>query len=305
MLDALISYHYYRNDSAVQKLVDTGRLNMIGDSGAFSAYTQGASISMSEYAEWVRRWRQHLFWVASLDVLGDPEASWKNWVTLHEKHGLKLVPTLHVGTPRKWLDAYAAEGVDFIGLGGGLTTGANDGIRWSAHMLAYARREHPEMRFHGWGISKRAVLDNLPFYSADSSGTLGVGYRYGRMRLFDPRTARDATFLLDGTSSFRHRRLLEGFYGTTPEQIARGTAQNRGLLIRLSAASTQYYAKWLQDRHQVTAPSYGLNPARAGRTGMRVHLVSTVEDLHQAAMGTRLHLVDTRYLADAVKEDAS
>lgn len=302
ILDALISYHYYRSDNAVQKLVDTGRLNMIGDSGAFSAYTQGATISMPEYAEWVRKWQPHLYWVASLDVLGDPEATWRNWVELRERYGLNLVPTLHVGTPMKWLDAYAREGVDFVGLGGGLTTGATDGIRWSARTLLYARREHPQMRFHGWGISKRAALDNIPFYSADSSGTLGVGYRFGRLRLFDPRTARDVTFHLDGTSPFKHRHLLK-LYGATPEQVARGHAKNRHLLLRLSAASTQYYAAWLQKRHQVTPPSHGINPRRPDKTGMRVHLVSTVEDLHQAAVGTRLHLVDTRYLADVVGED--
>ncbi|TMR97554.1 hypothetical protein [Nonomuraea basaltis] len=273
MIDALVSYHYLRSDDQMRRLVDSGRLNMIGDSGAYSAYTQGVRIGLDEYAGWVRRWQPHLFWCAALDVLGDPDATWRNWRALRAQ-GLATVPTLHVGTPQRWLHVYADEGVDFVGLGGGLTTGDTAGIRWAARTLAYARRHLPTMRFHGWGISSRAVLDNLPLYSADSSGTLGVGYRFGRLRLFDPRTARDVTFLLDGSSPLRHRRLLERFYGALPEQVLQGDASNRPLLIRLSARSTTLYAAWLRKRHQVPPPVYGLHLERRGE-GTRLHLVDT------------------------------
>ncbi|MDF5756635.1 hypothetical protein [Spongiactinospora sp. TRM90649] len=273
MIDALVSYHYLRSDDQMERLVSCGRLNMIGDSGAYSAYTQGVKIGLNEYAGWVRRWQPHLAWCACLDVLGDPQATWRNWHELRTR-GLATVPTLHVGTPNRWLHAYGEQGVDFVGLGGGLTTGDAAGIRWAARMLAYARRHLPAMRFHGWGISSRAVLDNLPLYSADSSGTLGVGYRFGRLRLFDPRTARDTTFYLDGHSALRHRRLLELFYDASPEQVLHGDASNRPLLIRLMARSTALYAAWLRKRHQVTPPVYGLNPARRGQ-GTRLHLVDT------------------------------
>ncbi|PZG42014.1 hypothetical protein C1I98_20320 [Spongiactinospora gelatinilytica] len=273
MIDALVSYHYLRSDDHMRRLVDSGRLNMIGDSGAYSAYTQGVKIGLEEYAGWVRRWQPDLAWCASLDVLGDPQGTWRNWQALRDA-GLATVPTLHVGTPERWLHVYGEQGVDFVGLGGGLTTGDTAGIRWAARLLAHGRRHLPAMRFHGWGISSRAVLDNLPLYSADSSGTLGVGYRFGQLRLFDPRTARDTTFYLDGCSALRHRRLLERFYGTSPEQVLHGDASNRPLLIRLMARSTTLYAAWLRKRHQVTPPAYGLDPQRRGQ-GTRLHLVDT------------------------------
>src|SRR5690606_17654109 len=167
-------------------------LRLIGDSGAFSAWSQGAKITLEEYAAWCRRWWDHLCWCASLDVIGDPMATWRNWVALRDRYGLLTVPTLHAGTDVKWLDAYAAEGVDLIGLGGMAGTGqAPRAFRWALHMVRRARDRWPHVRFHLWGVTHRRFLDTLPVWSADSSGLMGGAYRYGNLRLFDPATARD------------------------------------------------------------------------------------------------------------------
>lgn len=302
-VDALVSYHYYADDKNMARLVDTGRLRLIGDSGAFSAATQGARIDLAAYAGWVTRWRPHLFWAASLDVIGDPVTSYRNWRTLRDQYGLETVPTLHAGALPTWLDTYAGEGVDFVGLGGMARSGqAGRAFRWTVHMFRYARQRWPHMRFHLWGVTNTRFLDSLPAYSADSSGAaLGQLYRYGRMRLFDPDTGRHQNIeIRGGPQVFALGPLLRRVYGVDPAEIQRSHAGNRATLIRLAAACTQQYAAWLQRRHNVAPPRWGITAAAPA--GPRVHLVSAggggsgaKEDLFvavsQPPTGTRVHVV--------------
>ncbi len=326
-VDALVSFHYYGADSDMAALVNTGRVRVIGDSGAFSALTQGARIDLDAYATWVHRWREHLYWAASLDVIGDPAASYRNWQLLRDRHQLATVPTLHAGADTTWLDAYAAEGVDFIGLGGMAGVGqAPRAYRWAVNMFRHARAKHPAVRFHLWGVTNRTFLDSLPAYSADSSGAIGQAYRYGSLRLFDPASGKHLSVMLRGRNVYRVGSLLRRVYGVDPAEIETSHSGNRVTLVQIAVAVTQQYALWLQRRHgHVSAPSWGLNaaPAAAGprihsamATGGRkqgdeaiigaapegplVHVVagtghkqSNGQDIHAAVDGPRVHLVDT------------
>lgn len=269
-VDALVSYHYYKRDDLMGAVTGPGHLRLIGDSGAYSAYAQGETIKLAEYARWCLRWRDQLTWVAALDVIGDPHTTWDNWAAFRDTWGISSVPTLHAGGDVKWLDTYAAEGVDFVGLGG-LVGGAARGFPWMVHVMRYARDHHPGMRFHAWGVTTRKVLDALPVYSADSSGIMGQAYRYGRMRIFDPASGRDLLITLNGRDPYKHTTLLKRVYGITPAQIARSVPGNRALLIQMAAASTQRYAAWLQARHHVTPPSWGITEPASN--GPRVHQV--------------------------------
>lgn len=303
-VDALVSYHYYREDKHMQQVAGTGRLRLVGDSGAFSAATQGTPINIAEFAAWAHRWRDHLYWVAALDVIGDPAATLKNWRTLRDKYGLDTIPTVHLGTHPSAMDVYAKEGVDFIGLGGMVGKSQPAIMRWTVAMLRYARDNHPQMRFHGWGQAGRGFLDRVPVYSADSSGALGQSYRYGRLRLFDPGTHRDYSLALDGgTDVIKLGGVLRRHYGVDPADIRTSHPGNRTVLVQLAAASVQQYANWLQRRHKVTPPTYGINAPAV--TGTRIHAVadnhngpgnSSLERVIQAASadgttGTRVHVV--------------
>jgi hypothetical protein len=311
-VDGLVSFHYYRRDADMDAVTRSGRLRLIGDSGAYSAFSQGAGIALGDYAAWCTRWQSSLFWIAALDVIGDPAATFRNWKIMLDTHGLLTVPTLHAGLPTRWLDAYADEGVDFIGLGG-MVGGAPAALRWLVHTFRHARDHHPHIRFHGWGVTHRRILDTLPFFSVDSSGVLGAAYRYAKLRLFDPRTSRHHSVDLDGRDVFRLAPLLRGTYGVDPNMIATSHAANRAVLIRLAASSTQQWASWLQRRHKVSAPRTGVNTHSCDRfevtnvgrdlIGPRLHLVSaaggggqddllTASDL-PALVGPRVHVVDT------------
>ncbi len=298
-VDSLVSYHYYGKDRDMEAITATGRLRLIGDSGAYSAFSQGAAIRLGEYAEWCTKWKAHLYWIAALDVIGDPLGTFKNWQALRDRHGLTTIPTLHAGTPTRWLDAYVAEGVDFLGLGG-MVGGSLRAFPWLVQTFRYARDKHPQVRFHGWGITHRKLVDALPFYSVDSSGTLGQAYRFGTLKLFDPATGKHRSVKLDGRAVYRVAELLRHTYGVKPATIAISVPSNRATLIQVAAASTQQYAAWLQRRHQVAAPVVGVNPACVPDPGTRVHLVSGTQqapgrtDLDAVVGGppdgTRVHL---------------
>ena len=308
-LDSLVSFHYYRDDKSMQQVVATKRLRMIGDSGAFSAFTQGTPIKMGEYVAWCRQWSPYLCWTATLDVIGDPQATLANWRTMRDRHHLQTVPTLHVGTDPRWMDAYVADGCDFFGLGG-MVGRAIQALPWVVRVFRYARDHHPQVRFHIWGITHRQFLDNLPAYSADSS-TFGNGYRFGRLGLFDPVTGHVTNMDLRPAHNrqsppvWRYGRLIRERYGMDPAVVERCTVANRHLVIQLAARSNQLYAGWLQQRHQVTPPAWGLRhpqhlPTPAPAQGPHVHAVTAraggrTDDLVTAVgLGTRIHAVDAR-----------
>lgn len=283
-IDALVSYHFFRDPAQMDAVTAPGHLRLIGDSGAFSAYTQGIKITLPEYAKWCHAWSDRLVWMASLDVVGDPAASLHNWRALRDVHGLHTIPTVHVGTDPTWIGAYATEGVDFVGLGGmvGKDRSRPAVMRWAVAMLKHARDHYPHVRFHAWGQAGTGFMNALPVYSADSSRS-AVAYRYGLLRLFDPRTGRHHAVQLDGGGQLmRHGRLLRDVYGVDPGLIRTSYAGNRRLLIRLAAAVIQQYAGWLRTRHQVPAPTWGVN--RPPPVGPVIHSVSNVVtdylDLH-------------------------
>lgn len=312
-LDALASFHYYRRDQQMDNIIGTKRLCLIGDSGAFSALTQGTPIHMNEYLAWCKQWVPYLAWAATLDVIGDPAATLRNWRTMRDHHQLATVPTLHVGTDPHWIDTYAREGCDFMGLGG-MVQRELQALPWLVHVFRYARDRHPQMRFHLWGATRRKLLDNLPAYSADSSGILGAAYRFASLRLFHPDTGRNITVAMKGANVHKHGRLLRDHYQVDPADITRPTPENRHILIQIAARSTQLYAQWLTRRHNVSPPAWALKvpphldpqpPAVAAGTRvvpvgvagdgdkneLWMAVCGTVTDTREP--GTRIHLADT------------
>ena len=255
-VNALVSFHYFKD----RDIADMKRwgLRLIGDSGAYSAASQGAPINIQEFAEWGARWKDNLAWVASLDVIGDKEASWTNYAWLRNQ-GLDVIPTIHYGCDPKEVDRYVAEGVDFIGLGGmvGRKSEADRLLRWTLSVFRYARDKHPQLRFHGWGVTHRQLTMNLPWYSVDSSG-FSSAYRFARLSLFDPAKGMMTNIELDGKQIYKHVDLLKRVYNCDPDDVKISTPDRRRQLVRLAISSVQKLEEFLRNRHQVTPPTYGV-----------------------------------------------
>jgi hypothetical protein len=282
---ALISYHFFGDDRGKELVRNLGLAGgrVIGDSGAYSALTQGLTIPLDSYADWLDEMQPFLAWAASLDVIGDAEASWRNWRRLTTM-GFWTVPTVHYTAPTSVLDRYAEAGATLVGFGG-LVSANNPtgGMRWLVHMFRHIRDNYPHLRIHGWGISGRAPVMNLPFYSVDSSG-FGAAYRYGRMALFDPAIGWMRSMDLDGYSTGAHGRWLREHYGVEPRDIATSHGGNRDVVRYLMFESAQRMERYFEQRHQVTPPP----------------------ELTHQGNGTHVHFADAsdnviRHLADCLK----
>lgn len=252
-VDILCSYFYFRNvDMAT---VQSWGTRIIGDSGAFSAFTSGSEVDREEFHEWADRWSDSLFWVASLDVIGDPEGTRANWEAAR-RDGLSLVPTLHYGASTDALGWYVEQGADLIGLGGMVPYSSEPDrlMRWLVPMFKWVRDHAPHVRFHGWGISHPRLVDRLPWWSTDSSGFSSV-FRFGTLRLWLPHRERFVSVPMDGQHLRRHDRTLREVYGVRDwRHLSVSTPANRRHVGRVAYRSVQLYARWLQKRQQVTPP---------------------------------------------------
>lgn len=253
-VDILCSYHYFKD-------VDMGAIaswgcRTIGDSGAFSAMSTGAPIDREEFHRWAARWERDLFWTAALDVIGDQQATQRNWQAAQDD-GLNLVPTVHYGSAPTALDWYVDRGVDFIGLGGmvGFSSEADRLMRWLIPMFKRVRDNYPHVRFHGWGISHPLLMDSLPWWSADSSG-FASAFRFGTLRLFLPRQGKFVQVDLNGRDLAKYRNVLARYYGIEDWTTAAvSTPETRRVVGRLALRAVQLYGQWLRARQQVSAPA--------------------------------------------------
>lgn len=268
-VDFLLSYHYAHNNENLLHAAIAPGMHTICDSGAFSAASTGATITLREYATWLREWGHRFLWCASLDVIGDPQASYENWAALHDRWGLTTVPTVHFGTDPSWLNIYHQRGATLIGLGGMVGKPVSKLRPWLVACFQTGRRL-PGVGFHGWGFAHAATLAALPFYSVDSSGPIASSYRFGQLTLFDTQQHRNVVVGLNGRAAWRHADLLRDQYGVDPEVVATSHVGNRMLLARLAMRSIQQHAAWLRQRHQVVAPACLGTGAAAGT---RIHAV--------------------------------
>lgn len=286
-VNALVSYHYFAKQDISR--LHAGGLRIVGDSGAFSAANLGTPVDIDAFADWAKRWRTSLCWVASLDVIGDPKGSWKNYRRLRDRHELDVIPTIHYGSAPSLLDQYAADGVDMVGLGGmvGRKGQPKHLLRWCLSVFRYAKANHPSMRFHGWGVTHPLLVESLPWFSVDSSG-FSAAYRYGRATIYDPDTRSKVSFQTDGRDAYQHATLLRKHYGVSAQRVAVSTRETRHDLIRLSAKSYQLLEDRLRRKHQVTAPTYGQNDRMDGPS---VHAAASAEDktIIESLTGPRVH----------------
>lgn len=288
----LCSFHYFRN-ADMAALIDQlradygGPVELFADSGAFSAATLNTTIRLPEYTAWLRDWQPLITTAATLDVIGDPDATARNTTTLEEA-GLSVLPTFHVGTPWPVLEALCARH-RYLALGG-MVPHANTPapvMRWLVGAFKIAA-EHGTV-FHGFGQTTQRVTAALPFFSVDSS-TWSAAARYGRLSLWDPHTLKiKAVKPREPDNVNRHAGLLRA-HGLDPLTIIRpGFAQRamrdpdtynaeQHMLTGVSAHAWQRYAAWLQDRHHVPPP-----PGRQ-TTGTLLYLADAhVPNLRHAA----------------------
>ncbi len=283
-LRVLLSYWYFKDadlDRLFAKHFTPPYPEVFADSGAFSAMTQGVAISIDEYAAWVERWR-HLFVVYSnLDVIRNPQATWDNQMVL-ERRGLNPLPVFHVAEDWDWLERYL-ERYRYIALGvAGMSTD-----RYMPWLVQCFRRASQRSVFHGFGITSQLPIRVLPFHSVDSS-SWGMGFRFGRVPLFDTRTKEFVKIDVGNHRSvYKHAQLIRDL-GFEPEDFADRARYDRDLVAALSALTYMVAEQSYQGVHgHIPIPNDPTTPP-----GLKVYLADTSAgvNLGAADRGLKRHL---------------
>ena len=152
------------------------KVELFLDSGAFSAKTQGIEINLKDYIQFLKENESVIDIYANLDVIGDPEATWKNQQKM-ERVGLHPMPCYHYGEDIKWLKLYL-EKYDYIALGGMVKVGTAQLIQWLDLLFTNHICDKdgiPKVKIHGFGLTSLPLMLRYPWYSVDSTSWVVTG----------------------------------------------------------------------------------------------------------------------------------
>lgn len=171
----LASYHYFKNKVDVIRNSIASHHDVLIDSGAFSAMSLGKNIDIDDFCRFIKECGAVNY--ASLDVIGDAKATLENYNYMVEKHGLKPIPTFHMGSEISDLDPILALKSNYIALGG--LVFSSGVINHCDEVWSYILKKKPNLRVHGFGLTNIELMKRYPWYSIDSSSYKSCR-RFGR-----------------------------------------------------------------------------------------------------------------------------
>ncbi|QED48170.1 hypothetical protein [Cytobacillus dafuensis] len=163
----LLSYFYFRNKPLKQFVEKLGYSpEIMLDSGAYSAWTKGKGIALTDYMKYIEENREYITNFINLDVFGDNEMSFDYFMILKKK-GFSPIPVVQYGDDHEeWLHKYYNLGERFIALGGTVPIKNKWEVSEWVRLLAW---QYPEIKFHLLGSSSRQNINHCDMYSCDSS----------------------------------------------------------------------------------------------------------------------------------------
>jgi hypothetical protein len=177
----LFSYHYLKKaeDKKVKELKKNCP-DILLDSGAFSAKSLGEEINLKNYIEFIKKFGFENY--ASLDVIGDPKKTLENTLEMR-KEGLEPLYTFHKGSSIADLEAALKHDFKYIALGG-LVGNMSFAQEFLDKVWVFLLQNYPDIKVHGFGLTKIDMMKRYPWYSVDSSSWVS-GRRFGDV--FDER----------------------------------------------------------------------------------------------------------------------
>lgn len=170
----LESFHYLHKGRALERLKTDGEKIFL-DSGAYSAWRLGANIDMHHYCDFILQHDDIVLelgghkMIAPLDVIGDGDASYKNFITMTEM-GVHTLPCFHFGDDWSLLDEYRRHS-DYIAIGGLVRTDMNALKHFFDELFERIAGPDgkPTIKTHGFGLTSLPLMLKYPWFSVDSS----------------------------------------------------------------------------------------------------------------------------------------
>ncbi|KXH69809.1 MAG: hypothetical protein AM326_01680 [Candidatus Thorarchaeota archaeon SMTZ-45] len=153
--------------------------DLLLDSGAYSAKTQGKKLDIDDYIEYIRANEDVFDKYFNLDVIGDGDKSYQNYLYLRMK-GLEPIPVWHAETSPEFLTHYLKMS-EYIAIGAISVMSNERTIRsldniWREYLID--EKGYPVCKIHGFGLTSVLIMTRYPWYSVDSTSWVQFG-RYG------------------------------------------------------------------------------------------------------------------------------
>lgn len=258
----LESYHYVHSPRYVENM-RRDKTKVFLDSGAFSAFTLGESIDLSEYCDYIKA-NGDLITVASvLDGIGDPQKTWENQCSMQDK-GTSPLPCFHYGEDPRWLEYYIAT-YPYVTIGGMVPISKPQLRLWLDEIWSKYLTDAnglPKVKVHGFGLTTVSLMQRYPWYSVDSS-TWVQRARVGAIHI--PGVG-DVTISHEAPQA---REKMQHFNTFSPpmQDRLRWEIERRGFDVH--RLQTTYLARWAFNMVSYTELTDPLAPPKPFKTGIQ------------------------------------
>lgn len=190
-LNVLIAYPYLKQNVLDTLASHRDKIRFLMDSGAFTAFSGGKPIALDDYCGFIRDLPFKPWRYFTLDVIGDPEATRRNYRVMLER-GFEPVPICTAGGDYAEMDEYFKTS-SLVGIGGLVHQKPATKLR----MVAQAMKAANGRNLHLLGFTGSQEIKKFRPYSADSSSWLQTS-RYGKLLCYlgrgECRTIRKSVF---------------------------------------------------------------------------------------------------------------
>lgn len=263
-LNILIAFPYFRKGVIAQlDQFPRNQYRLIVDSGAFTAWNIGKTIKLDDYCRFldsIERLRP--FNAVQLDVFGDPEKTWQNFLIM-KRRGYDVMPVFTRGDTLERLEEMYAH-TDYI-MFGGITIGGKN-----LNYVKWFMEQNKGRHVHWLGFCNTDFVKHYKPFSIDSS-SWSSGGRFGNVHFYRG---------YGQTSSFNRKKLL-----TMPPDRVFELARNSGITTQ-ELALLRHAESWV-----VSTNTPGLTKPENG-TAMLLSAIAFVQrsmDIERN-LGTRFYL---------------
>lgn len=165
----LESYHYINKPGAIKRIRNEG-VKVFLDSGAFSAFSLGATIDLDTYCKYIQTNTDIVDFPSVLDSIGDYKGTWHNQFGM-EANGVSALPCYHFGEPEEVLEYYI-ENYPYVTIGGLVPVSVKQKTIWLDRIWdKYLTNENGQskIKIHAFGLTSLVLARRYPWYSVDSS----------------------------------------------------------------------------------------------------------------------------------------
>ena len=162
-LHVLVSYPYMKKKLIEELVKNKDRINLLIDSGAFTAWKSGKPIQLDDYCRFLDALPITPWKYFALDVIGDPIKTMENYQTM-VKRGYNPIPVFTPSQDFADIEEYYKT-TDFIGCGGLTDKYGSSGLVYLKKIFTYTKGRP----IHLLGFTKPVIVKHFKPYSCDSS----------------------------------------------------------------------------------------------------------------------------------------